>query len=186
MDAALRPEPGLLVLRKELGFYANIRPANLISDALLEYTPLRPEVARGVNIIVVRELTGGVYFGDRKEQGVEPNPNVAWDMMIYSVEEVQRITRVAAQVALSTNPPMEIHSIDKANVLASSRLWRKVVTETLKNEYPQLKLNHQLVDSAAMIMVADAKKLNGVVLTGNLFGDMCVRIFFLKLFEFIS
>jgi 3-isopropylmalate dehydrogenase len=186
VDAALRPEPGLLVLRKELGFYANIRPANLISDALLEYTPLRPEVARGVNIIVVRELTGGVYFGDRKEQGVEPNPNVAWDMMIYSVEEVQRITRVAAQVALSTNPPMEIHSIDKANVLASSRLWRKVVTETLKNEYPQLKLNHQLVDSAAMIMVADAKKLNGVVLTGNLFGDMCVRIFFLKLFESIS
>lgn len=172
VDAPVRPEPGLLVLRKALGFYANIRPANLISDALLEYTPLRPEIARGVNIIVVRELTGGVYFGDRKEQGVEPNPNVAWDMMIYSVEEVQRITRVAAQIALSTSPPMEIHSVDKANVLASSRLWRKVVTETLRNEYPQLKLNHQLVDSAAMIMVADAKKLNGVVLTENLFGDM--------------
>lgn len=177
VDAPVRPEPGLLVLRKALGFYANIRPANLISDALLEYTPLRPDIARGVNIVVVRELTGGVYFGDRKEQGVDPKPNVAWDMMIYSVEEVQRITRIAAQIALSTNPPMEIHSVDKANVLASSRLWRKVVTETLTNEYPQLKLDHQLVDSAAMIMVKDAKKLNGVVLTENLFGDMYVQLF---------
>lgn len=125
-------------------------------------------------MIVVRELIGGAYFGTRKEQGVEPDPDTAWDTMPYSVSEVQRITRVAAQIALAANPPLEIHSVDKANVLASSRLWRKVVTETLTNEYPQLKLDHHLVDSAAMFIVSHPKKLNGVILTENLFGDMYV------------
>lgn len=174
VNAKVRPEPGLLALRKNLGLYANIRPANLASESLLDYSPLRPEIARGVNMIVVRELIGGAYFGPRKEQNVEPDVDVAWDTMIYSVAEVQRITRVAAQIALSANPPHKIHSIDKANVLASSRLWRKVVTETLTNEYPQIKFDHQLVDSAAMIIVSDPKKLNGVILTENLFGDMYV------------
>lgn len=174
MNAKVRPEPGLLALRKTLGLYANIRPANLASDSLLEYSPLRPEIAKGVDMIVVRELIGGVYFGTRKEQGVAPDEEVAWDTMIYSVQEVQRITRVAAQIALAADPPLDIHSVDKANVLASSRLWRKVVTETLKNEFPQLKLDHQLVDSAAMFIVSNPQKLNGVILTENLFGDMCV------------
>jgi 3-isopropylmalate dehydrogenase len=123
-------------------------------------------------MIVVRELIGGVYFGARKEQGGQPDEDTAWDTMIYSVAEVQRITRVAAQIALAANPPLPIHSIDKANVLASSRLWRKVVTETLENEYPQLRLDHQLVDSAAMVVVSNPRKLNGVILTENLFGDM--------------
>jgi 3-isopropylmalate dehydrogenase len=123
-------------------------------------------------MIVVRELIGGVYFGARKEQSVQPDEDTAWDTMIYSVAEVQRITRVAAQIALAANPPLPIHSIDKANVLASSRLWRKVVTETLENEYPQLRLDHQLVDSAAMVVVSNPRKLNGVILTENLFGDM--------------
>ncbi|KAF9057940.1 3-isopropylmalate dehydrogenase [Panaeolus papilionaceus] len=172
VSAKVRPEPGLLALRKTLGLYANIRPANIASESLLDHSPLRPEIARGVDMIVVRELIGGVYFGARKEQNVDPDPNVAWDTMIYSVEEVQRITRVAAQIALAANPPLEIHSIDKANVLASSRLWRKVVTETLTAEYPQLKLDHNLVDSAAMVMVSNPKKLNGVILTENLFGDI--------------
>jgi 3-isopropylmalate dehydrogenase len=174
VDAKVRPEPGLLVLRKTLGLYANIRPANLASDSLLSYCPLRPEIARGVDMIVVRELIGGVYFGNRKEQGVSPDEDTAWDTMIYSVSEVQRITRVAAQIAVSANPPLEIHSIDKANVLASSRLWRKVVTETLTKEYPQIKLDHHLVDSAAMVIVSNPRKLNGVILTENLFGDMYV------------
>ncbi|KAL0949278.1 hypothetical protein HGRIS_009356 [Hohenbuehelia grisea] len=172
VHAKVRPEPGLLKLRKELGLYANIRPANFASDALLAHAPLKPHVCQGVNLIVVRELIGGLYFGTRKEQGVAPDEDTAWDTMIYSVPEVQRITRVAAQVALSADPPLDIHSIDKANVLASSRLWRKVVTETIEKEYPQLKLDHQLVDSAAMIMVQNPKKLNGVILTENLFGDI--------------
>ncbi|KAF8165549.1 3-isopropylmalate dehydrogenase [Crassisporium funariophilum] len=172
VSAKVRPETGLLALRKTLGLYANIRPANLASESLLDYSPLRPEIARGVDMIVVRELIGGVYFGARKEQNVEPDLDTAWDTMIYSVSEVQRITRVAAQIALSANPPLEIHSIDKANVLASSRLWRKVVTETLTKEYPQLKLDHHLVDSAAMVIVSNPRKLNGVILTENLFGDI--------------
>ncbi|TFK68212.1 3-isopropylmalate dehydrogenase [Pluteus cervinus] len=172
VDAKVRPEPGFLKLRKALGLYANIRPANLASDALLEYTPLKPDRARGVNMIVIRELIGGAYFGPRKEQNVEPEPDSAWDTMVYSVSEVERITRVAAQIALAANPPLEIHSIDKANVLASSRLWRKVVTETLTKEYPQIKFDHHLVDAAAMFIVSQPKKLNGVILTENLFGDI--------------
>jgi len=174
VDSPVRPEQGILKLRKELGLYANIRPANFASDSLIAASPIKESIVKGVDMIVVRELIGGVYFGERKEMNVEPNPNTAWDTMIYSVEEVQRITRVAAQLALTTNPPMPIHSIDKANVLASSRLWRKVVTETIKNEFPQLTLDHHLVDSAAMLIVSNPRKLNGVILTENLFGDMCV------------
>lgn len=172
VSAKVRPESGLLGLRKALGLYANIRPANFASESLIDASPLKPSIATGVNIIVVRELIGGLYFGERKEAGVAPNEDVAWDTMIYSVEEIKRITRVAANLAMTTNPPMEIHSIDKANVLASSRLWRKTVTETLKEEYPQIVFDHQLVDSAAMLIVASPRKLNGVLLTENLFGDM--------------
>jgi len=172
VNSPVRPEQGLLALRKALGLYANIRPANFASDSLISASPLKPDIAQGVNIIVLRELIGGIYFGERKEAGVAPNEDVAWDTMIYSVEEIKRITRVAAQLALTANPPLEIHSIDKANVLACSRLWRKVVTETLKEEYPHLKLDHQLVDSASMLIVANPRKLNGVLLTENLFGDI--------------
>jgi 3-isopropylmalate dehydrogenase len=139
---------------------------------LLANSPLKESVAKGVDFIVIRELIGGLYFGDRKEPGSEPKPDSAWDTMIYSTEEVQRITRVAANIALTTTPPMEVHSIDKANVLASSRLWRKVVTETMEKEYPSLKVDHSLVDSAAMVMVSNPRKLNGVIVTENMFGDM--------------
>ena len=172
VNSKVRPETGLLALRKALELYANIRPANFASESLVENSPLKASVAQGVDIIVVRELIGGAYFGARKELGASPQEDAAWDTMIYSVPEVQRITRVAAQIALAANPPLPIHSIDKANVLASSRLWRKVVTETLQAEYPRLQLDHQLVDSASMIIVSSPRKLNGVVLTENLFGDM--------------
>ena len=122
----------------------------------------------------------GIYFGERKEQGAAPRQDAAWDTMVYSVGEVERITRVAAQIALASEPPLAVHSVDKANVLASSRLWRKVVSETLEREYPQIVLDHQLVDSAAMVLVSNPRKLNGVVLTENLFGDMWAvfRFFF--------
>jgi 3-isopropylmalate dehydrogenase len=112
---------------------------------------------------------GVADFGERKEAGED---GIAHDTMSYSIPEIQRITRVAAQIALSSNPPLPIHSIDKANVLACSRLWRKTVTEMIEKDYPTLKLDHILVDSAAMVMVSAPRKLNGVILTENLFGDM--------------
>ncbi len=157
-----------------MGLYANIRPASFASPSLVDSSPIKPEIVRGTDITVVRELIGGLYFGDRKEAGVEPKPDTAWDTMIYSEEEIKRITRVAAKIALASSPPLSIHSVDKANVLASSRLWRKVVTETIETEFPQLKLDHQLVDSAAMLIVYNPKKLNGVIVTENMFGDMYV------------
>lgn len=172
VHAKVRPETGLLALRKGLGLYANIRPANFASESLVSDSPLKASIAKGVNMIVVRELIGGLYFGTRKEANVAPDIGTAWDTMLYSEAEVVRITRVAAQIALTTTPPMEIHSIDKANVLACSRLWRRVVSETLEKEYPQLKFDHHLVDSASMLIVSNPRKLNGVILTENLFGDM--------------
>ncbi|KIR51075.1 3-isopropylmalate dehydrogenase [Cryptococcus gattii Ru294] len=165
----VRPEQGILKLRKELGLYANIRPANFVSESLLKQSPLKEDIARGTDIIVLRELIGGIYFGERQETNDE---GVAWDQCIYSKPEIERITRVAAQIALAAEPPLPITSVDKANVLATSRLWRKTVTELMAKEYPQLKLEHQLVDSAAMIMIANPKKLNGVLLTENMFGDI--------------
>ena len=171
----VRPEQGLLKLRKELGVYANIRPVSFASDSLVASSPLKPEIAQGTNIITVRELIGGIYFGERQE--IEASEKTgdeadASDKMVYSVGEVKRITRVAAQIALAANPPLPLHSVDKANVLASSRLWRQVVTKTIQDEFPQVELDHHLVDSVAMLLVANPRKLNGVVLTENLFGDM--------------
>ncbi|KAI0691413.1 Isopropylmalate dehydrogenase-like domain-containing protein [Cytidiella melzeri] len=149
-------------------------PANFASDGLLAHSPLKASVTQGVDMIVIRELIGGAYLGTRKEMGLSPREGAAWGAMIYSVSEVQRITRVAAQVTLAADPPLPIHSIDKANVLASSRLWRKVATETLLSEFPQLKLDHHFVDSASMLIVSNLSKLNGVILTENLFGNMYV------------
>lgn len=172
----VRPEQGLLELRKTLGLYANIRPALFPSESLVQLSPLKDSIATGTEIIVVRELIGGIYFGDRTEatcfetDGGEAS--VARDQCSYSVSEIQRIARVAAFLAMTTSPPMAVHSIDKANVLATSRLWRKVVTDLFAKEFPQLSLDHQLVDSAAMLICSNPKKLNGIVLTENLFGDI--------------
>lgn len=115
-------------------------------------------------------MTGGIYFGERKEE--ENNDGYAWDTELYSRAEIERITRLAAHLALKSDPPMQIWSLDKANVLATSRLWRKVVSEVMAKEYPQLELGHHLIDSAAMLMVRDPRALNGVVVTSNLFGDI--------------
>ncbi|CDK29050.1 unnamed protein product [Kuraishia capsulata CBS 1993] len=165
----VRPEQGLLKIRKELNLYANLRPCNFASDALLKLSPLKPEIVKGTDFTVVRELVGGIYFGERKE---DDGSGFASDTEAYSVPEVQRITRMAAFLALQSNPPLPVWSLDKANVLASSRLWRKTVEKTIKEEFPQLTLQHQLIDSAAMILVKSPTKLNGVMLTSNMFGDI--------------
>ncbi|KAJ3249085.1 3-isopropylmalate dehydrogenase [Chytriomyces hyalinus] len=164
-----RPEQGLLEIRKSLDLFANIRPCVFPSEALLNYSPLKLETVKGAEFIVVRELTGGIYFGERMEENAEGE---AWDKMVYTVPEIQRITRIAGHLSLLSTPPAPITSIDKANVLASSRLWRRVVTETLTKEFPTVPFSHQLVDSAAMIMVKNPRALNGVLLTENMFGDI--------------
>nr|AAD00548.2 beta-isopropylmalate dehydrogenase [Scheffersomyces stipitis] len=167
---AVRPEQGLLKIRKELNLYANLRPCNFASDALLELSPLKSEIVKGTNFTVVRELVGGIYFGERQEQEESADGESAWDTEKYSVAEVTRITRMAAFMALQHNPPLPIWSLDKANVLASSRLWRKTVDKVMKEEFPQLTIQHQLIDSAAMILVQSPTKLNGIVITSNMFG----------------
>ncbi|KAK6458485.1 3-isopropylmalate dehydrogenase [Scheffersomyces xylosifermentans] len=169
---AVRPEQGLLKIRKELNLYANLRPCNFASDALLELSPLKSEIVKGTNFTVVRELVGGIYFGERQEQEESADGESAWDTEKYSVAEVTRITRMAAFMALQHNPPLPVWSLDKANVLASSRLWRKTVDKVMAEEFPQLTIQHQLIDSAAMILVQSPKKLNGIVITSNMFGDI--------------
>jgi len=168
-DSPVRPEQGILKLRKELGTYGNLRPCNFASESLVDSSPLKAEVCRGTDFIVVRELTGGIYFGDRKE---DDGSGFAMDTEPYSRAEIERIARLGGFLALAQNPPAKVWSLDKANVLATSRLWRKVVTEIFTNEFPQLELAHQLIDSAAMIMVKNPRALNGIVITSNLFGDI--------------
>ena len=121
----------------------------------------------------MRELTGGIYFGERREADPADGENEsAEDREPYSRKEIERITRLAAHLALAKNPPSKVWSLDKANVLATSRLWRRVVTEVITKEFPQLEFEHQLIDSAAMIMVKSPTKLNGIIVTSNLFGDI--------------
>ena len=167
--SGVRPEQGLLKLRKELGTFGNLRPCNFAAESLLQHSPLKPEIARGVDFTVVRELTGGIYFGERKE---DDGDGTAWDMEPYSKPEIERITRLAAQMALQADPPLKVWSLDKANVLATSRLWRKTVTEVMTKEFPQLEVGHHLIDSAAMLMIQKPRALNGVIVTSNLFGDI--------------
>lgn len=165
----VRPEQGILKLRKEMGTFGNLRPCSFAAPSLVDISPLKADVCRGVDFNIIRELTGGIYFGDRKE---DEGDGFAMDTEPYSRAEIERITRLAAHLALQHDPPLPVWSLDKANVLATSRLWRKVVTEVITNEFPQLKLGHHLIDSAAMLMVKDPRKLNGIVVTSNLFGDI--------------
>lgn len=168
----VRPEQGLLKIRKELNLYSNLRPCNFASDTLLDLSPLKADIVKGTDFIVVRELVGGIYFGERQEQAESKNNSSAYDTEKYSVEEVTRIARMAAFLAMQYNPPLPIWSLDKANVLASSRLWRLTVEKVIKEEFPQLELRHQLIDSAAMILVKSPTALNGVIVTSNMFGDI--------------
>ncbi|KAL8816230.1 MAG: hypothetical protein Q9223_004725 [Gallowayella weberi] len=166
---SVRPEQGLLTLRKSLSTFGNLRPCSFASDSLVARSPLKESVCRGVDFTIVRELTGGIYFGDRKE---DDGDGTAYDTEPYSRPEIERITRLAAYLAKAKNPPAKVWSLDKANVLATSRLWRKVVSEVMEKEFPELELGHQLIDSAAMIMVQNPRALNGIVVTSNLFGDI--------------
>src|SRR5215216_2443457 len=161
-DAPVRPEAGLLRLRKSLGAFANLRPVAAI-PALIGSSPLKREVVDGVDVLIVRELTGGAYFGE-KEEGEER----ASDLSVYTREEVERVARVAFEAA--EGRAGRVTSVDKANVMATSRLWRGVVAD-VAGEYPNVALDHVLVDAAAMFLIRDPGRFD-VILTENLFGDI--------------
>lgn len=162
-NAPKRPEQGLLELRKNLGLFANIRPVK-ISKSLEALSPLKSERIRGVDFIIVRELTGGIYFGEPRELKKER----ALDTCLYTRSEIQRIMRQAFNIARTRKK--KVTSVDKANVLATSKLWREVAEEVAK-EFPDVKLEHQLVDSAAMLLIQNPKQFD-VIVTENLFGDI--------------
>jgi 3-isopropylmalate dehydrogenase len=164
--AKVRPEQGLLGLRKGMQLYANLRPVRPM-PALEHISPLKPERIRGVDFLVVRELTGGLYFGARGRKGTGEDEQ-AFDTMIYSKSEIRRVVKLAFQLAKGRRGL--VTSIDKANVLESSRLWRQVAVEVGK-EFPAIKLEHQLVDSAAMRLVTHAAQFD-VLVTENMFGDI--------------
>src|SRR2546426_7984259 len=165
--AHLRPESGLLRLRRELGVFANLRPAVCFA-ALEDCSPLRPEVVRGTDVMIVRELLGGIYFGEpRFIQGLAGKRS-ATDTMRYGEPEIERITHVAFELARPRR--RKVTSVDKANVLDCSRLWREVV-DRVAQDYPDVKLSHMYVDSAAMALVARPAEFD-VLLTENMFGDI--------------
>ncbi|HUO61140.1 MAG TPA: 3-isopropylmalate dehydrogenase, partial [Candidatus Acidoferrales bacterium] len=150
----LRPEAGLLRIRKELGCFANLRPA-IAYPSLADCSPLKPEVIRDANILVIRELLGGLYFGEPR--GIEQNPTHAYNTMRYSEAEIERIAHVAFKAAMKRRK--KVTSVDKANILETSRLWRQVV-EQVAPEFPDVKWEHQLVDSAAMRIITNPGSLD--------------------------
>ncbi|KAL3495793.1 Isopropylmalate dehydrogenase-like domain-containing protein [Aspergillus germanicus] len=192
------PEGGLLQVRKAMDIYANLRPCSVdmpSREIARDFSPFRQEVIEGVDFVVVRENCGGAYFGRKVEEEYYGTYLLvschcvvyAWFWVVvvwltlcciamdewgYSTPEIQRIARLSAELALRHDPPWPVISLDKANVLASSRLWRRVVEKTITEEYPQVKLIHQLADSASLIMATNPRALNGVILADNTFGDM--------------
>ena len=163
LPPADRPElGGLLPLRRAMNLYANLRPAR-VSPALLPLSPLRPERLEGVDILVVRELTGGIYFGEKSRDA-----DTARDVMAYSVHEVERVARIAFEAARDRK--RRVTSVDKSNVLECSRLWRETVTRVAR-EYPDVELEHLLVDACAMHLISNPARFD-VILTANLFGDI--------------
>jgi len=167
LPSDLRPEKALLGIRKELNLFANLRPA-IVFDELLESSTLKPEVVKGVDIMMVRELTGDVYFGQPRGIEMIDGQRAGFNNMIYYEKEVERIAHVAFQTAMKRNK--KLCSVDKANVLDSSRLWREVIT-TISSQYPQIELTHMYVDNAAMQLIRNPKQFD-VVVTGNIFGDI--------------
>ena len=167
VDPALRPEKAILGLRKNLGLYANLRPVK-VADALVEYSPLKPELVKGVDLVIVRELIGGIYFGDKCESEQHNGAERAWDLENYSVPEVDRIAKLAFETAKLRRG--KVTSVDKANVLATSRLWRRTVAKVAES-YPDVELNNLYVDNCAMQLAIRPTQFD-VIVTGNLFGDI--------------
>jgi 3-isopropylmalate dehydrogenase len=164
----LRPESGLLKMRKEMGLFANLRPAKVL-DQLIDASTLKKEIVQGVDVMVVRELTGDVYFGSPKGIDVIDGQRVGYNNMIYSEMEIDRIARVAGDVASKRGG--KLCSVDKANVLDVSQLWRDVVTEVITKDFPDVQLSHMYVDNAAMQLIRWPKQFDTIV-TGNIFGDI--------------
>jgi 3-isopropylmalate dehydrogenase len=168
LDPAIRPEKGLLGIRKWMGLYANLRPAVLFTE-LAGACYLRPDIVeKGIDVLVIRELTGGVYFGEPRGVHEEGGEKVGLNTMVYRASEVERIARVGFEAARRRGK--RLCSVDKANVLDVSRLWREVVVETAR-DYPDVELSHMYVDNAAMQLVRDPSQFD-VIVTGNLFGDI--------------
>ncbi|CAD5376520.1 3-isopropylmalate dehydrogenase [Pseudomonas sp. OF001] len=168
LDRPLRPEMGLLKIRSQLGLFGNLRPA-LLYPQLAGASTLKPEIVAGLDILIVRELTGGIYFGSPRESRVlENGERMAFDTLPYSESEIRRIAKVGFDMAMLRNK--KLCSVDKANVLESSRLWRAVVEEVAK-DYPEVELSHMYVDNAAMQLVRAPKQFD-VIVTDNMFGDI--------------
>ena len=161
--APIRPEQGLLALRRALGVFANLRPAAM-HPRLIGASPLKPGVLRGVDLLVVRELTGGIYFGEKRREA-----DWAEDLCAYSADEIARVVRVAARLAQSRSG--RLTSVDKANVMETSRLWREVATRVVHDDFPDVQLEHQLVDSCALRLLQKPVEFD-VIVTENLFGDI--------------
>jgi 3-isopropylmalate dehydrogenase len=166
-SAAIRPEQGLLGIRKALGFFANLRPI-VAEPRLAKASPNRAELLAGVDMMIVRELTGGIYFGAKSCEPTTTGER-ATDLCAYTTEEIARITRVAADLARRRR--RRLTSVDKANVLETSRLWRRVVTKIMAEEYPDIQVEHMLVDAFAMRLIQQPAALD-VVVTANMFGDI--------------
>lgn len=168
LDIAVRPEKGLLGIRKELGLFANLRPA-LCFDALADASSLKKELVSGLDVMIVRELTGGIYFGEPRGVSMEGNHRVGRNTLVYSDHEVQRIARVGFELAMKRGK--KLCSVDKANVLEATEMWREEVQKIGDEEYSQVELSHMYVDNAAMQLVRAPKQFD-VMVTTNMFGDI--------------
>jgi 3-isopropylmalate dehydrogenase len=165
--AAVRPEQGLLKIRKALGLFANLRPVQ-VHPQLAHSGPLKTERVSGLDLLVIRELTGGIYFGEKVRRGHESGEE-AWDAMHYTTGEIERIIRRAAAAARMRRG--KLTSVDKANVLEVSRLWRSTTERVMREEFPDVELEHILVDAASMYLIQNPKRFD-VIVTGNMFGDI--------------
>jgi len=169
LDISVRPEKGLLGLRSELGLFSNLRPA-VLAPQLAEASSLKPEIVSGLDIMIVRELTGGIYFGQpRGVRELENGEKQGFNTLIYAEHEIERIVRSACEIAMKRGK--KVCSVDKANVLECTELWREVATRVVENDYPEIELSHMYVDNAAMQLVKWPKQFD-VMVTTNMFGDI--------------